>query len=55
MEIEEDIITYGVSKIYDHYGLDIDSYKEFKFENEEWPCFFISYLVLYFTGGLNDI
>ena len=35
MEIEEDIITYGVSKIYDHYGLDIDSYKEFKFENEE--------------------
>lgn len=32
---EEDIITYGVSKIYNHYGLDIDSYKELKFENEE--------------------
>lgn len=32
---EEDVITYGVSKIYDHYGLDIDSYKELKFENEE--------------------
>lgn len=32
---KEDIITYGVSKIYAHYGLDIDSYKELKFENEE--------------------
>lgn len=32
---EEDIITYGVSKIYAHYGLDIDSYKELKFENKE--------------------
>ena len=30
----EDIITYGVSKIYMHYGLDIDAYQELKFENE---------------------
>jgi len=32
---KEDIITYGVSKIYEHYGLDIDSYPELKFKNEE--------------------
>lgn len=31
---KEDIITYGVSKIYMHYGLDIDAYQELKFENE---------------------
>ena len=31
----EDIITYGVSKIYNHYGLDIDDYPELKFKNEE--------------------
>lgn len=29
---KEDIITFGVSKIYRHYGLDIDSYKELKFD-----------------------
>lgn len=29
----EDIITYGVSKIYNHYGLDIDDYPELKFKN----------------------
>ena len=28
---ESDIITYGVKKIYEHYGLDIDNYKELKF------------------------
>lgn len=31
----EDIITYGVSKIYNHYDLDIDDYPELKFKNEE--------------------
>lgn len=28
---EEDIITYGVSKIYSHYGINIDDYKILKF------------------------
>jgi len=31
---KENIITFGVSKIYKHYGLDIDSYKELKFDLE---------------------
>lgn len=30
---KEDVITYGVQKIYTHYGLDIDDYPELKFEN----------------------
>ncbi len=30
---EEDIITYGVKKIYEHYGLNIDAFKELKFED----------------------
>ncbi len=30
---EEDIITYGVKKIYEHYGLNIDTFKELKFED----------------------
>lgn len=28
---ENDIVTYGVSKIYEHYGLNIDDYLELKF------------------------
>lgn len=28
---EDDIVTYGVSKIYKHYGLNIDDYLELKF------------------------
>lgn len=30
---KEDIITYGVSKIYNHYDLDIDEYPILKFKN----------------------
>lgn len=29
---KEDLITYGVSKIYKHYGLDIDDYDILKFD-----------------------
>ncbi|MCM1052777.1 MAG: class IV adenylate cyclase [Ruminococcus sp.] len=29
---EDDIITYGVQKIYEHYGLNIDDFKELKFD-----------------------
>ncbi len=28
---KEEIVTYDVSKIYEHYGLDIDDYKDLKF------------------------
>lgn len=28
---KEDLITYGVSKIYEHYGISIDDYKDLKF------------------------